>query len=42
MLRERAPFYDQAHCKLRISEAQSPENTVRDLIELLEHWHAQN
>jgi shikimate kinase len=42
MLRERAPFYDQAHFKLRTSETQSPENTVRDLIELLEHWHAQN
>ena len=42
MLRERAPFYDQAHIKLRTSEAQSPEDTVRHLIELLEHWYAQN
>jgi hypothetical protein len=42
MLRARARFYDQAHFKLRTSETQSPENTVRDLIELLEHWHAQN
>ena len=42
MLRERAPFYDQAHFKLFTSETQSPENTVRHLIELLEHWHAQN
>ena len=42
MLRERAPFYDQAHFKLLTSETQSPENTVRHLIELLENWHAQN
>ena len=42
MLRERAQFYDQAHFKLRTSEAQSPESTVRHLIELLEHWYAQN
>ena len=42
MMRERAPFYDQAHIKLRTSEAQAPESTVRHLIELLEHWYAQN
>jgi shikimate kinase len=42
MLRERAPYYDQAHIKLTTSEEQVPEETALYLIELLEHWHAQN
>ena len=42
MLDERAPFYDQAHIKLRTSETQAPEDTAQQLIKLLEHWNAQN
>ena len=41
MREERAPFYDQADIKVRTSEDQTPEDTARQLIQLLEHWHAQ-
>ena len=42
MLEERAPFYDQADIKLRTREAQTPQDTAQQLIQLLEHWHAPN
>ncbi len=42
MLQARAPFYDQAHIKLSTSEMQTPEDTARQLIKLLERWNAPN
>ena len=41
LLRERTPFYDQAHIELYTSPAHTPEDTARQLLTLLES-HAKN
>ena len=38
LLRERAPFYDQAHIELYTTQAQTPEDTARQLRNLLESY----
>lgn len=38
LLRERAPFYDQAHIELYTTQAQTPEDTAGQLRDLLESY----
>ena len=38
LLRERAPFYDQAHIELYTTQAQTPEDTAEKLRDLLESY----
>ncbi len=38
LLRERAPFYDQAHIELYTTQAQTPEDTAGQLRDLLENY----
>ena len=38
LLRERAPFYDQAHIELYTTQAQTPEDTAGQLLALLESY----
>ncbi|MGB0603335.1 MAG: shikimate kinase [Candidatus Latescibacterota bacterium] len=38
MLKERAPYYDQAHIKMLSDEGATPEETADRLAELLEYW----
>ena len=38
LLRERAPYYDQAHIELYTTQAQTPEDTVGQLLDLLENY----
>ncbi len=38
LLRERAPFYDQAHIELYTTQAQTPEDTAGQLLDLLENY----
>ncbi len=38
LLRERAPFYDQADIELYTSQAETPEDTARHLLALLERY----
>ena len=38
LLRERAPFYDQAHIELYTTQAQTPEDTAGQLLALLENY----
>ena len=38
LLRERAPYYDQAHIELYTSQAQTPEDTAGQLRDLLESY----
>ena len=38
MLRDRAPLYDRAHLSIRSEQGSSPEKSVTELINLLEHW----
>ncbi len=38
LLRQRAPFYDQADIELYTSQAQTPENTARQLRDLLANY----
>lgn len=38
LLRERAPFYDQAHIALYTTQAQTPEDTAGQLLNLLESY----
>ena len=38
LLRERAPFYDQAHIELYTTQAQTPEDTAGQLRALLENY----
>ena len=38
LLRERAPFYDQAHIELYTTQAQTPEDTAGKLRDLLESY----
>ena len=38
LLRERAPFYDQAHIELYTTQAQTPEDTAGQLFDLLENY----
>lgn len=38
MLKERAPYYDQAHIKMLSNEGATTEETADRLAELLEHW----
>ena len=38
LLRERAPYYDQAHIELYTKQAQTPEDTAGQLRDLLENY----
>ena len=38
LLRERAPYYDQAHIELYTTQAQTPEDTAGQLLALLESY----
>ncbi|MCE2449167.1 MAG: shikimate kinase [Candidatus Latescibacteria bacterium] len=38
LLRERAPYYDQAHIELYTTQAQTPEDTAGKLLGLLENY----
>jgi len=38
LLRERTPFYDQAHIELYTTQAQTPESTAGQLLALLESY----
>lgn len=38
LLRERAPYYDQAHIELYTTQAQTPEDTAGQLLSLLESY----
>ena len=38
LLRERAPYYDQAHIELYTTQAQTPEDTAGQLRDLLENY----
>lgn len=38
LLRERAPYYDQAHIELYTTQAQTPEGTAGQLLDLLENY----
>lgn len=38
LLRERAPYYDQAHIELYTTQAQTPEETAGQLLDLLENY----
>ncbi len=38
MLTDRAPLYNRAHLSIRSEQDSSPEKSVTELINLLEHW----
>ena len=38
LLRERAPYYDQAHIELYTTQVQTPEETAGQLLDLLENY----
>ena len=38
LLRERAPFYDQAHIELYTTQTQTPKDTAEQLRDLLENY----